>query len=248
MQSCCCGIESRNLQPASSQNISAASLSQCKILATFCLVTHEQDCDVELIWFFARHLLWWNSSVWRSTTVCQWWVSPSSLHLHGVLTIRRVLIRPCSDEVLVDTSPASLQLFLFLSPLLPNSQMPLLHVFEIPLDYICLRARVNQIIFVWASLLTFLGNFGTSHHFTVSEALARWACLRIEPAFQSAWVATLSHACSPYAPPTTVGLVQHLVLWQCGFFWTTMMSVLMRALPDLAATPSCSNGGKEMPG
>ena len=34
MQSCCCGIESRNLQPASSQNILAASPSQCKILAT----------------------------------------------------------------------------------------------------------------------------------------------------------------------------------------------------------------------
>ena len=150
--------------------------------------------------------------VWRSTTVCQWWVSPSSPHLHEVLTIWRVLIRPCSDEVLVDTSSASSQLFLFLSPLLPNSQMLLLHVFKIPLDYICLRGWVDQIIFVQASLLTFLGNFGTSHHFTVSEALARWACLQIKPTFQSAWAATLSHACSPYAPPTTIGLVTTWIL------------------------------------
>ena len=113
-------------------------------LHSSCLVTHERDCDAELIWFFAQHLLWWNSSVWRSTTVCQWWVSPSSPHLHEVLTIQRVLIHPCSGKVLVDTSPASLQLFLFLLPLLPNSQMLLLHVFKIPLDYICLRGWVNQ--------------------------------------------------------------------------------------------------------
>ena len=34
MQSCCCSIKSCNLQSASSQNILAASPSQCKILAT----------------------------------------------------------------------------------------------------------------------------------------------------------------------------------------------------------------------
>ena len=32
-------------------------------LHSSCLVTHEWDCDVEPIWFFAQHLLWQNSCV-----------------------------------------------------------------------------------------------------------------------------------------------------------------------------------------